>query len=639
MELTRRDLFKSAAVAGGAAAVAGLAGAAYAAEEQGATSPSKYPVKRTALTCDVLVIGAGCAGTEAATEAAATGASVIILDKKLFGHCGDSGLHFSGRMTSSDFGIDGDNVDVHLENSVEVGRYIVDQELGRQVLQGYADDRVVMKSENYGNLHFRSPETGEPLITPSRNKPRCWNGYKLYNVAYKAIENGAKIMDRCTATMLLDDGNGTITGATAVDFLTGEFYIIRAKSVILATGGDQGLWGAGTVAALHSGGVEAQTGDGHALAAPYGVEFRDLEFRSVMSIFGPVMPSAISSFLGVYSSNFAAMTDVNGDPAFPALVDAGPWPPARLSITELKRLEMEGRLGPNGGVFGPCASNEAYDDCPWNGFGGDGGSVRNIGYSAECWHQAMAAWDRNGADFGHMELSDVHCYDYGGIVTDIDAWTGVDGLYAAGECAMHCGAGYGTFRMFSSGMVMGKRAALAAVKRAGEVEFGPFDADKVEAEIDRVYGYLFETPEGGVRAYELKHRIQDSAWKGSGSLRSETKCNEALAELADEEALLPLVYVADKNPVCNLEWMESLSLGNMIKMARMDTIAGLTRTESRGSHMRNEYPEEDNDNWIKNVYIREVDGQVQVDVRDAVIVDIPVPDGKIDQGGGIIEGY
>ncbi len=629
--MSRRTFMKGTAVAFGATAAVTATSAAQADESAGesaATAAATAPLYRT-IDVDVLVIGAGAAGTEAAISAAGAGAHVVVVDKKEFGHCGDSGMHFSGRMTSSDFELEDDCPADMLQEACDVGAYIVDQELGMQVAQAYYDDRVTLKSENYGDIHFRDPETGKPYIGYSRDKHRLWNGFKLSNMSYAALKSGVEVMDYCVVTKLMADENGAAVGATAVDFKTGELYYFRAKSIVLATGGETGIWGAGTVSAKYGGGVYSLTGDGHSLAAPLGVEFRDLEFRSLYTYFGPITPASISNLCCLYSSDLSSYEDAEGDKVFEGMTDDELT--LRRVHYEFERVLREGKAGPNGGLFAPI------DDYYTGNFAQ--AALNDRSYLADCWDQVKVVWEKNGADFSHMEVAPQLTYDYGGIVTNISGETGVDGLYAAGECAMHTGAQYKVFREFSSALVMGHRAGLAAAERAAGIAAVSMDADEIGQECARVLGLLSNEPENPVSVHELRCRVMDSAYKGSGNFRSETKCNEALAELDEEEALLPSMRVGDKSRVCNLEWMEALEVAHMIRMARMDTLASLTRTESRGTHLRNEYPEQDNDNWIKNVYVKEVDGSFQVDVRDTVITDFPAPAGTFDMGGGVLENY
>lgn len=629
MHVTRRDFVRTGAAVAGLSALPVVASADEAAEVPAAPAASKP--QASYIAADVLIVGAGAAGVEAAINAASAGASVVIVDKKAWGHCGDSGLHYSGRMTTSAFQVEGDSPEVQLEDACNIGSYIVDQDYGIEVMQAYSDDKVTLKDENYGTVHFREAVSGKPYFEYSVSRPRLWCGYKLNPPAYKAKELGVNVLDYVTVTKLLTDADGAVAGATAVDFKTGAFYVIRAKATILCTGGDAGLWGAGTVAAKFGGGVEILTGDGHALAAPLGVEFHDLEFRAIYSSFGVLNPSGISNLACLYSSAWDQWTDAEGNTPLAPIVESGEGVSLRTAVAEWYRTQLAGKGTPFGGMYAPI-------DTPLIALAGMAGSVGSLGHFADMWEQLKVTYANQGNDLSHAEVGPHLTYDYGGIVTDIQGATGVDGLFAAGECAMMTGANYGVFRMFSTCQVMGKRSGQAAAAYAASVELAPIDPAVVEAECARVYGMFDNDPAEPIRVHEMKHRIQDSAWKGSGALRSDAWCQEALAELDQEKAELANVVLVDKSLICNTEWFEALELANMIEMAKMDTLASQARTESRGTHLRAEYPEMDNDNWCKNVIVKMVDGQYQVEIRDTPQTFFPPTPGKVDMGGGIVEG-
>ncbi|NTU89842.1 MAG: FAD-binding protein [Actinobacteria bacterium] len=634
-DLTRRTflgggaLAAAVAIGSGAFSLAGCSAEKTTAGATGSSGNSSGSAGYETINTDVVVVGAGGAGVQAAISAKAEGAEVIIIDKKQWGHCGNSGLHYSGRMTSSDFGIEGDNVDVNLEDACIQGCYIVDQALGREVLEAYAEDRVTLVSENYGDLHFRDYTNGKPLVGKSSNRPRVWPGFKLNNMAYKALANGVMVMDYCTMTKIVTDAENRVVGVTALDFRTGRFYLIRAKSVVLATGGDCGLWGAASVASRYGGGCENLVGDGQALAAPLGVKFRDLEFRALYANFGIINPTGISNFGCAWCSDFANFKDNDGNQYLKAAVDAGEKVTVRKSVYEWYKVAEEGKASPHGGIFAPA---DTY-------LVGTGGGISKQGFSSDAYDQLKLTWERAGVDLSNLEAAPQQIYDYGGIITNINGETGVDGLYAAGEVAMHSGAGYGAMRMFSSALVMGKRAGSAAASRAKDMDMPTIVWDQVTAECERVYGFLENDPSTKVRPHELKHKVQDSAWKGSGALRSEKRCTEALAEFDAEESELENLYIQDKSRICNLEWMEALAIKNMITMAKMDTLASLERKESRGTHLRNEYPEMNNDEWVKNVCIQLEGDEFVVTVEDVNIVDFKPEPGKFPLGGGTLEAF
>ncbi|HUW94927.1 MAG TPA: FAD-binding protein [Anaerolineae bacterium] len=636
-KLSRKEFVKGAAVVAGAGALASCAPAATpvpttAPEATAVPTPTTAPAPAptsvptgeaprefTTFDTDVLVIGAGVGGVEAAIAAVSSGANVILVEKRKLGRCGNSGIKSSAQFVSGGLGFDDDTPEKHLADCVENGLWMVDQKLGLAVCQ--ASVNVALRSENYGNVHVRSLETGEPAIIsggPSGIRRR-WQGYKLTNHTREALKLGCKVLEYCMVTNLLTDDEGAVIGATAVDFHTGEFYVIRAKATVLATGGDNQLWKAGTLAALHAYGVLGLTGDGHAMAAPLGVEFRDLEFRATSQ--GLVGVPALRGW-SYGAAAGADSTDKNGV-KFMADIPKEELTPRRIRY-EVEKMVAEGRGGPNGGWFGAPGVHAADYD--------------GMGYI-----RGEASWklkwqNINGLDMSNQELYWNHGYNYGGIVGNENAETGVPGLYAAGECSMHCGAGYGSFRMFTSGLVTGRWSGENGAARARTIETPSIDWSKVAKEYNRVFGALYAEPANPLRVHEVRHKVQDAAWMGSGAiLRSEKKSRNALDVLDSvEKDDLPRMYIADKSKVCNMEWMEALETINMITMARLDTLASVTRTESRGTHLRNEYPDMDNDTWLKNVYIKMVDGEIKAETKPVIITSVTPPSGKFPQGGGTL---
>ena len=656
-KLSRREFLKDAAVLGGAVVGGGVMAGYAPATPAAAQTPvpptvaptpvsltaapavqAVAPTEFTTFDTDVLVIGAGVAGTEAACAAARAGANVIIVDKKKFGRCGDSGVKSSAQNTSSWMGIQGDSVDVHLQDVEKTGYWIVDEKVGRAVVQASADDKISLKSENYGNIHMRD-DKGRPVWVMSMSKPRSWCGYKLHNHAFEALRLGVKVLDYTMATKLLTDQTGAVVGATAIHFKTGEFYVIRAKSTVLATGGDTQIFGAGTTGCAHTSTCYGLTGDGHAMAAPLGVEFKDLEFHSggVNNVYGPL------NFNLLTGGSTAEMMDKNGKKIMEG-ISAEDLTTRRAAI-EIYKAITEGRASPRGGVFGLVNTSNYAEE----GQGADAfqraGFLQDGSPTFGQWPlnenaKALRIWQNKGFDVTKelVEMTGGYGYDFGGVVGNEKAETGIPGLYAAGETSMHSGAGYMAFRMFSSGLVVGNWAGTNGAARA-KVTTTSIDRSQVAKEYSRVFGILYAEPATKLRMKVVRDKVQDAAWKGAGMLKSDKQCADALAILDSvEKDDLPKMYVADKSKVCNMEWMEALETINMITMARMDTLAARTRTESRGFHLRNEYPDMDNDNWLKNVIIKMVDGKFTVTTRPVVATAVKAPPGKIPQGGGTIQG-
>lgn len=376
------------------------------------------------------------------------------------------------------------------------------------------------------------------------------------------------------------------------------------------------------------------TGDGHAMAAKFGVEFRDMEFRS-LNVGGVKLAGSTLSYTTVLALPERMIYDKDGKKIL-ADIPKDQFTNRRI-FYELEKAKVEKRLSPNDGYYARAAYFGSWVSASTAGDkNSDNKPQLARGFFSDHWQDFLRVWEQNGLDFFKAECMSFSTYDYGGIVSNEKGETGVDGLYAIGECSMHSGAGYLSLRMFSSAMAMGKRVGDAVAARVKQIPFSMFKTADVKKEYIRVMSLLDAKSARPVRVKNIKRKIQKAAWLGCGDWRSEKKCKAALAELEAAKKDLKYIELVDKNKICNTEWLEALALPNMIKYAEMATLAAMTRKESRGTHLRNEYTDTDNDNWLKNVYVKEVNGKLTVNTRPVIATKIKLPGGKIPQGGGTL---
>jgi len=195
-------------------------------------------------------------------------------------------------------------------------------------------------------------------------------------------------------------------------------------------------------------------------------------------------------------------------------------------------------------------------------------------------------------------------YTMGGIDTDIDAATSVEGLYAAGECA--CVSINGANRLGSNSLtellVFGARAGRGAAKAAmcGVVETDDRQIQAAaQAAEDRVLK-LFRRTDGAESVAGLRREMNDAMEAGAGIYRSEDTlqaCTETLQQIREryEDVLL-----TDKSNVFNTDLIEALELGSMIDVAAAMACSALQRKESRGSHQRLDHPDRDDAAYLKH---------------------------------------
>ena len=239
------------------------------------------------LEADVLVIGGGPAGTWAAWSAASSGARVILVDK---GYCGTTGC-----AAASGNGVWYVPPDPEARETAKASR----ESLGGFLADRNWMDRVL--NQTYINVN-QLAEWGYPFPTDDEGKPyrRSLQGPEYMRLMRRQIQRaGVKILDNSPALELLVDEDGAVAGATGVNRQTGEKWIVRSHSTIIATGGCAFL-----SKAL---GCNVLTGDGYLMAAEAGAEMSGMEFSNAYGI-----SPAFSSVTKTLFYNWATFTYEDG---------------------------------------------------------------------------------------------------------------------------------------------------------------------------------------------------------------------------------------------------------------------------------------------------------------------------------------
>ncbi|WP_375504951.1 FAD-dependent oxidoreductase [uncultured Nostoc sp.] len=239
------------------------------------------------LESDVLVIGGGPSGTWAAWSAASSGARVILVDK---GYCGTTGC-----AAASGNGVWYVPPDPEARETAKASR---------ESLGGFLSDRNWMDrvlNQTYVNVN-QLAEWGYPFPTDDEGKPyrRSLQGPEYMRLMRRQIQRaGVKILDNSPALELLVDDDGAVAGATGVNRQTGEKWVVRSQSTIIATGGCAFL-----SKAL---GCNVLTGDGYLMAAEAGAEMSGMEFSNAYGI-----SPAFSSVTKTLFYNWATFTYEDG---------------------------------------------------------------------------------------------------------------------------------------------------------------------------------------------------------------------------------------------------------------------------------------------------------------------------------------
>jgi fumarate reductase flavoprotein subunit len=546
------------------------------------------------IDTDVAIVGAGGAGLRAAIAVAEADPSLrIALISKVY--------PMRSHTVAAEGGAAGvikgnDSFDNHFHDTVAGGDWLCDQDAVDLFIK--EAPRELTRIEHWGCPWSREPD-GHVAVRP-------FGGMKVERTWYAADKTGFHLLHTLFQTSLkypsierFDEYFSTdlivsdrqCHGLTAIEMRTGQVHFFRARCVIIATGG------AGRVFPFTTNGA-IKTGDGMAMAFRAGVPLKDMEFVQYHPTGLPGTGILITEGsrgeggILVNKDGYRYLQDYDLGPP-------DPWP---------RKKAME--LGPRDRL------SQAFwhEQKKGRTISTDYGEVvhldlRHLGEAKINERLPMVrelASSYVGVDPVHepIPVRPVVHYTMGGIDTDIDAATSVEGLYAAGECA--CVSINGANRLGSNSLtellVFGARAGEGAAKAARR---GGAEADNrqiqaaAQAAEDRVLD-LFRRTDGAESISGLRREMNDAMEAGAGIYRSEDTlqaCTETMLQIRER---YKGILLNDKSNVFNTDLVEALELGAMIDIAAAMACSALQRKESRGSHQRLDYVDRDDASYLKH---------------------------------------
>ncbi len=540
---------------------------------------------------DVLIIGAGLAGQRAALAAAQTGSSVAIMSKV---HPVRSHSVAAAGGINAAISLD-DDWHSHAYDTVKGSDFLGDQD-AIEVMCSEAPGEV-MHLEHIG-VTFHRKETGELDL-------RAFGGASMKRTAYVADITGQAILhvlyeqlmkhhetvdryEEWFTTSLLQDEDGRCCGVIARDVRSGRMEIFHAKNVILACGGAGQVYRPTTNALI-------VTGDGIAQAYRIGAPLMDME----MVQYHPttLVENGLLITEGARGEG-AVLLNSEGERFMEKYAPNKMELASRDVVSRAEQTEiLEGR-----------------------GVGADGSGIwlditkvprkRTL--------EALREIVNIGKDFAGVDITREPImirpgqhYIMGGVKTDVDGATSIEGLYAAGEVAcvsVHGGNRLGANSLLDT-LIFGRRAGEHAAARAatmGMPKATTADAQLREdvATIDAIIARDKNgSPTRPRRVSEIKQELGDTMNQYVAVYRDEAGLAQALEIVNRLREESRSAYIDDRGTVFNQDVLGALELGYMLDCAQATVVAAIERKESRGAQFRTDFPERNDAEWLKHIDI------------------------------------
>ena len=560
-------------------------------------SPFSVPVIET----DLLILGAGGAGLCAALHAADAGKKIKILmvTKSIVGKGGCSRMVQGGYNAVLN---PNDSFEKHFTDTLKGGQFINNQDLAWELVNT-APQRVKEMETKYGCFFDRNPDGTihqKPFAGQSFDRTihkGDLTGIEIISrLAEQVFSRNIDYLDEHRAVELLWDKQGTkIVGALILDVDRGEFLIAHARTTLVCTGGGP------TMYKLFAPSLD-KSADGIALCYRAGAEMVDMEMVQFHPTGLIVKGSNTSGTLleeglrGAGARLFNALGERFMERYAPDVKERA----TRDVVSRSSFLEIvAGRGTPNGGVFIDA-------------------SVMGPEFVEKNFPGMVERCNDYGFDLAHgrVEVSPTAHFFMGGVRIDTHCLTDLDGLYAAGEDA---GGVHGANRLGGNGIadstVFGGIAGDSMTNNVIGRELVPFDETQVEEIIKQV-----EAPLGreGLDLYPLRDTLRLSNWEKIGITRDEKGLLEGLQTIQELKGKMDQVGIAGSR-VCNISWNDWLNMRNLLDTSEMIGRSALDRKESRGAHYRNDFPEKNNKEYLKNFFIKREKGEPKIYERPVAL--------------------
>ncbi|MGC9081362.1 succinate dehydrogenase flavoprotein subunit [Sulfurihydrogenibium sp.] len=538
------------------------------------------------LSYDVLIVGAGGAGLMAALEASKAKDLRVAVISKVYptrSHTGAAQGGINAALANVD---PSDSPEVHTFDTVKGSDYLGDQD-AIEFMCTEAPKRIY-ELEHLGVPFSRLPDgriaqrpfggAGFPRTCYAADK----TGHVILHTLYEqCLKNDVEFLNEWFVKELIIDNNEA-KGVIAIDIRSGEVHAIKAKAIIFATGGYARVYWVRNTNAIGS------TGDGMAICYRAGIPLKDMEFVQ----FHPT---------GLRSTGILVTEGARGEGGY-LINNKGERFMARYAPQKMELAPRD--------LVARSIETEILEGRGW----GEGMmayvhlDLRHLG--AEKIKSRLPQIRQLCIDFEGVDpieepipVRPTAHYSMGGIdVRDYKtSMTGVNGVFAVGECA--CVSVHGANRLGGNSLldlvVFGKPAGAAAVEYARSK---PDDNFNLKAEEERARREIEELlrKENKENINSIRMEMAQTMWDKVGIFREEKPMLEAIEKIKELKERYKKLAPGDSGKIFNTALINYIELGFLLDLAEVIATTAVLRKESRGAHARRDYPNRDDENFLKH---------------------------------------
>ena len=555
---------------------------------------------------DVLLVGGGAAGLRAAIAIAEsnTSLSVAVISKvyPMRSHTVSAEGGAAGAIAEDD------TLDEHAYDTVSGSDWLCDQDAVEAFVQ--EAPRELLQLEHWGCPWSREPN--------GRIAVRAFGGMKNMRTWFAADKTGFHMLhslfqtslkyvditryDEWFVTRLLVD-DGRVHGVVAIELMTGHIEVIAAKSIVLCNGGSGKVFPFTTNANIC-------TGDGMALAYRAGAPLKDMEFVQYhptgLPFTGILITEATRAeggwLLNKDGYRYLQDYDLGKPEPTPVLRSMELGPRDRLSQAFVHEVE-KGRTIES--PYGPIV----HLDLRHLG-------AKLIDTKLPMVRELCMKYERIDPVKELIPVRPVVHYMMGGVHTDIDGATPIDGLFAAGETA--CVTINGANRLGSNSLpeclVFGARAGRAAAEYATSAKRSSSVVMRQADDEVRRLEQMRSPDRGHERIADVREEMQSTMEDSAGIFRSGDSLAKGIDQLAELQQRLERVQLDDQTLAFNTELPAALELANMLDIAETTLHSAIQREESRGAHQRTDFTTRDDARFLNHALAyRDSDGSVRIE--------------------------